>query len=213
MNGSVVDSVRQSQKKREKIRANLEQASLSPIRSEKCKDEQLTQSEIWLEYSLDDGGYFLNFRWRWPQIKKSDSLRALTSIACQRGRGGKPEPEQWETVAVSRARRDRIWISPAFFGPEPEGDRHPVYGHNFPGGDAIRRQKIELRIEIDIGLETVHREITLGLPANLEQAVSKRRDQAGGYLDCPGSEAESAAIEQAEKQGRVDPRQWYSDSI
>ncbi len=164
--------------------------------------------EIGLECSLDDDGYYL--RYRWPRYEDAPELRAFTAIACRPERDSENDSGHWQTIAVSHARSDRVWISPAFFdGKKAKRAEHPIYGENFPGAARIRDLRLAVRISISVGFDTIQKDAVLRFPRG-ESAVTRRRDQQGGYLARPGSGAERAAIDAST--GR-DSRSWYRDRI
>lgn len=143
--------------------------------------------EIGLEYSIADDGYYLHYRW--PRHEDAPEPRAFTAIACQSERDYEKGRDNWQTIAVSHARSDRVWVSPAFFDSK-SGRRteHPVYGENFPGAALLRDLRLAVRVSISVGFETVKKEAVLRFPRPLGRAVTKLSEVGRSGTDAvPGS--------------------------
>ncbi|MEM7208917.1 MAG: hypothetical protein AAF434_13930 [Pseudomonadota bacterium] len=139
------------------------------------EDDYQKRPDLWqyvgLEYSIDDGGYYLNYKWPYTDIDDSTSreirirppkMRMLTSISCRKNKNS-----QWETISSSGRFKERIWVSPEFVnishigeldGPQ-EDEEHYKYGSIFPSSDKFSEQFLDIRVRVMIGFEL--REITL----------------------------------------------------
>ena len=214
VNGVVADEIQAVKESRsERIEEYLKEI-VQPSGTHRKENPAMDPGEFFLQYSVDEGGYYLGYRWELDEvIEDHHQLLVVTSIACQRRRhlqlDGQPDSKDdalWETISVNHRKRDRVWISPVFFdhpnadanGSDGDDTEHSKYGPYFFGGAAIKQQSLSVKVTISVGMQSVSRIVELGLPENQRLALAQRRSAETGHRDSPGSAEETSR-----------PLRWY----
>lgn len=217
----VVDQVGGCNEKDQDIWLSIDKAMANSLFKSDDVSSQPNESQVSgglsLRYSVEDGGYYLHYKWR--DKKDARKYRVTTSIACKRKRQLEKNGPEWETVAVSGRLADRVWISPVFFeNPLDKKDsqeiQHDLYGDFFYGGEGIIRQSLELRIEIFVGFKTKIFEGEISIP-DTEIISCGSRSDGDSHISHPDSKTDFRTKTKASRIGREKLKQrryWYKDT-